>query len=91
MIKCFCIRFKPEKYAGTIVSMPPVNSVKKTKSNIPATRQHIWLKLFLNKPLRGCRDVRKSYDPTANKFTTKKFLRVKIAKVTNVPMRLDEH
>ena len=29
MLKCFYIRFKPEKYVGTIVPMPPVKSVKK--------------------------------------------------------------
>ena len=29
MFKCFYIRFKPEKYVGTIVPMPPVKSVKK--------------------------------------------------------------
>ena len=41
--------------------MPPVNSAKKkTKFNIPAARKHIWLKFFLNEPMRGCRDVRKS-------------------------------
>ena len=41
MLKCFYIRFKPEKYVDTIVPMHPVKSVKKTKSNMPATRKHI--------------------------------------------------
>ena len=42
--------------------MSPVKSVKTTISNIPATREHIWLKHFLNEPMRGCRDVRKSQE-----------------------------
>ena len=29
IFKCFCIHFKPEKYGGTIVPMPPVKSKKK--------------------------------------------------------------
>ena len=33
MLKCFYIRFKPEKYIGTIVPMPPVKSGKKKKQN----------------------------------------------------------
>ena len=35
-----------KKNVGTIVPMPPVKSVKKTRSNIPATLEHIWRKLF---------------------------------------------
>ena len=41
MLKCFYSRFKPEKYVGTIVPMPPVKSVKEKKSNMPATCKHV--------------------------------------------------
>ena len=43
MIKCFCIRFKPEKYVGAIVPMSPVKSVKKLNLTY---RQRVNIGLF---------------------------------------------
>ena len=60
MIKYFCIDSKQKVYVGTIVPMPPVMGVRKTSSNIPGTREHIWLNVFSNKPMQECKDVRKS-------------------------------
>ena len=34
--------------------------VRKISSHAPGMRKHIWLKVFLNKPLQECRDVRES-------------------------------
>ena len=44
--------------------MPPVMGVRKTSSDIPGMCEHIWLKVFLNKLMQECRDVRKSQVPT---------------------------
>ena len=40
--------------------MPPVMGVRKTSSVIQGMCKHIWLKIFLNKSMQECRDVRKS-------------------------------
>ena len=40
--------------------MPPVMDVTKTSSNIQGMCKHIWLKIFLNKSMQECRDIRKS-------------------------------
>ena len=40
--------------------MPPVMGVRKTSSDIQRMCKHIWLKIFLNKSMQECRDVRKS-------------------------------
>ena len=40
--------------------MPPVMGVRKTSSDIQGMCKHIWLKIFLNKSMQICRDVRKS-------------------------------
>ena len=60
MIKYFGIHSKHLVYIGTIVPMPPVMGVRKTLSDIHGMCEHIWLKVFLNKPMQECRDVRKS-------------------------------
>ena len=65
--------------------MPPVMGVKKTSSDIPGMCKHIWLKLFLNKPVQDCRDVRKSQVSTNY---NKKLSLFKIEKVTIVPKPL---
>ena len=59
MIKYFEILSKQKVCIGTIVPMPPVMGVRKTSSNISGMCRHIWLKVFLNKPMQECRDVRK--------------------------------
>ena len=40
--------------------MPPVMGVRKTSSDIQGMCIYIWLKIFLNKSMQECRDVRKS-------------------------------
>ena len=40
--------------------MSPVMGVRKTSSDIQGMCTHIWLKIFLNKSMQECRDVRKS-------------------------------
>ena len=60
MIKYFGIHSKQLVYVGTIVPMPPVVGVRKTSCDIQERCKHIWLKVFLNKPMQECRDVRKS-------------------------------
>ena len=40
--------------------MPLVMGVRKTSSDIHRMCKHIWLKIFLNKSMQDCRDVRKS-------------------------------
>ena len=57
---------QPRKRCRYNCTMLLVKSVKKTKFNIPATRKHFWLNLFLKEPMRGCRDVRKSQVHTAH-------------------------
>ena len=59
MIKYFGIHSKQQVYIGTIVPMPPVMGVRKTLSDIQGMCKHIRLKVFLNKPMPECRDVRK--------------------------------
>ena len=59
MIKYFGIHSKQKVYIGTIVPMPPVMGVRKTSSDIQEMCKHIWLKIFLNKSMQECRDVRK--------------------------------
>ena len=39
--------------------MPPVMCVGKTLSDIPRMSKRIWLKLFSNKLMQICKDVRK--------------------------------
>ena len=39
--------------------MPPNVGVRKTSSDIPGMCTHIWLKVFMNKPMQEFRDVRK--------------------------------
>ena len=39
--------------------MPPVMGVRKTSLNEPIMCKHIWRKIFLNKSMQECRDVRK--------------------------------
>ena len=63
--------------------MPPVMGVRKTSSDIQEMCKHIWLKIFLNKSMQECRDVRKSQ-------VLKKLSLFKIAKVTIVPMPQDK-
>ena len=60
MINYFGIQSKQKVYVGTIVPMPPVMGVRKTSSDIQGMCKHIWLKIFLNKSMQKCRDVRKS-------------------------------
>ena len=60
MIKYFEIHSKQKVCIGTIVPMPPVMGVRKTSCDISGICTHIWLKVFLNKPMQECRDVRKS-------------------------------
>ena len=67
--------------------MPPVMGVKKTSSDIQEMCKHIWLKIFLNKSMQKCRDVRKSQVCTTY---NKKLSLFKIAKVTIVPMPPDK-
>ena len=40
--------------------MLSVMDVRKTSTKIPGMCKHIWLKVFLNKLIQECRDVRKS-------------------------------
>ena len=67
--------------------MPPVMGVRKTSSNIQGMCKHIWLKIFLNKSMQECRDVRKSQVSTTY---NKKLSLFKIEKVTIVPMPPDK-
>ena len=67
--------------------MPPVMGVRKTLSDIQGMCKHIWLKIFLNKSMQECSDVRKSHVSTTYK---KKLSLFKIAKVTIVPMPPDK-
>ena len=60
MIKYFGIHSKQKVYIGTIVPMPPVICARKTSFDISGMCKHIWLKVFLNKPMQKCKDVRKS-------------------------------
>ena len=60
MINYFEIHSKQKAYIGTIVPMPPVMGVRKTSSDIQGMCKQIWLKIFLNKFMQECRDVRKS-------------------------------
>ena len=65
MTKYFGIYSKRKVYIGTIVPIPPVMGVRKISYNIPETGKHIWLKVFLNKPIKKFRDVRKSQVSTS--------------------------
>ena len=69
--------------------MPPVMGVRKTSSYIQGMCKHIWLKIFLNKSMQECRDVRKSKVQYL-RLITKKLSLFQIAKVTIVPMPPDK-
>ena len=60
MMKYFGIYSKQQVYVGTIAPMPPVMGVRKTSSDKQGMCEHVWLKVFLNKPMQECRDVKKS-------------------------------
>ena len=66
MIKYFGIHSEQKVYIGTIVPMPPNVGMRKTSCNIPGMCTHIWLKVFMNKPMQECRDVRKFQVSTNN-------------------------
>ena len=57
--------------------MLPVMGVKKASSDIPRMCQHIWLKLFLNKPMQECRDVRESQESTNYNKKNYRYLKLK--------------
>ena len=86
MIKYSCIHSKQKIYVDTIVSMPPVMGVRKTLSNIPGKRKHIWLKVFSNKPMEECISENLRY----LRLITKKLSLLKIEKFTIVPMPPNE-
>ena len=60
VVKMFLHSFQTKGICRYNCTMPPVMGVRTTLSNIPGTRKHIWLKVFSNKPMQECRDVRKS-------------------------------